>query len=163
MCAIGIERHFFLCCGDALSHTIENGANIEDIQCVELNEQRAEILRRKGYYVTQGDFIQFNPVMQKFDRVYMNPPFESSQDIDHVRHAFDLLKPGGRLVSVMSEGSFFRPDNKSTDFRNWLDIVGYSARLPKDAFKSSGTTISTRLVFADKPAPTQAQLWESER
>ena len=144
---------------------IENGASIEDIQCVEINEQRAETLRRKGYYVTRGDFMQFSPVIQKFDRVYMNPPFENGQDIDHVRHAFDLLKPGGRLASVMSEGPFFRSDNKATEFRDWLDGVGYSMQLPKDAFKSSGTTISTRLVFADKPAPlapTQARLWESE-
>ena len=31
----------------------------------------------------------------------MNPPFTHHQDIDHVRHAYDLLDAGGVLVAIM--------------------------------------------------------------
>jgi hypothetical protein len=71
--------------------------------------------------------------------------------MEHVRHAFSLLKPGGRLVSVVSEGPFFRVDNKSVAFRDWLEEVGGDVeRLPDDAFSTAEafrvTGVRTRLV-----------------
>ena len=46
----------------------------------------------------------------------MNPPFENNSDIKHVRHAFELLAPeNGKLIAIMSEGSFFRNDKQATD------------------------------------------------
>jgi 16S rRNA G1207 methylase RsmC len=56
-----------------------------------------------------------------YDRIVMNPPFENGQDIAHVEHAYELLSPGGRLVTVMSEGPFFRQDKNAASFRNWLE------------------------------------------
>jgi 16S rRNA G1207 methylase RsmC len=62
----------------------------------------------------------------------MNPPFSNGQDIDHVRHAFDLLADGGRLIAIMSEGTFYRSDKKAVNFRAWLDEhSGTSERLPE--------------------------------
>ena len=83
----------------------------------------------------------------------MNPPFENGQDMDHVRHAFGFLKPGGRLVSVMSSGAFFRGDRKALEFRDWLASVrGKDEQLPAEAFKGAfrSTSVSTRLVIIDK-------------
>jgi 2'-5' RNA ligase len=95
-----------------------------------------------------------------YDRIVMNPPFERGQDMDHVRHAFDLLKPGGRMVAIMSEGSFSRSDRKATEFRDWLEAQGgENEKLPagsftgKDAQRQTG--VSTRLVTLDKPAERQ--------
>lgn len=102
--------------------------------------------------VENADFLRTD---EKYDRIVMNPPFEKGQDIEHVRHAYDLLKPGGKLVSVMSEGPFFRNDAKAAAFREWLEEVGGgSEQLPagsftgKDAFRQTGT--ATRLVTIDK-------------
>lgn len=53
----------------------------------------------------------------------MNPPFTHHQDIDHVRHAYDLLDAGGVLVAIMCESTFFRSDKKSVEFRDFLDSV----------------------------------------
>ena len=81
----------------------------------------------------------------------MNPPFENLQDIDHVLHAFKFLKPGGRLVAVMSPGPFFRKDRKCQDFREWFDSLGGEAvDLPEGSFKESGSGINTKLVVIDK-------------
>ena len=86
----------------------------------------------------------------------MNPPFERGQDAEHVQHAYERLKPGGRLVAIMSNGPFFRSDKKAEGFRNWLDTVdGSHEELPegsfagKDAFRQTG--VNTRLVVIDKP------------
>jgi len=84
------------------------------------------------------------------DRVLMNPPFEKGQDIDHVRKAFDALKPGGRLVAVMSPGPFFRSDRKAAEFRRWFSgLGGRKVELPNGAFKASGTTASSVLAVID--------------
>jgi 16S rRNA G1207 methylase RsmC len=82
-----------------------------------------------------------------FDSIFMNPPFENLQDVDHVRHAYALLAEGGELVAVMSESPFFRMDKKAVDFRAWLDeIGGYSEQLPAGSFQESGTGVQARLV-----------------
>jgi hypothetical protein len=40
-----------------------------------------------------------------FDRIVSIPPFllTYTEDFEHVRHGFKLLKPGGRLVAVITE------------------------------------------------------------
>jgi 16S rRNA G1207 methylase RsmC len=119
------------------------GAHIEVFEC---NRKLAELLQLKGLTFAGDDFT-LSDTRLKFDRILMNPPFEKQADIDHVRHAFNHLKPGGVLVSVMAPGFEFRQDRKSTEFREWLNETGGTWEdLPGGAFKSSGTGISTRLV-----------------
>ena len=67
-------------------------------------------LEAKGYNLAgESNFLDHEG---EYDRIVMNPPFEAGQDIDHVRHAFQFLKDGGRLVSIMSPSPFFREDKK---------------------------------------------------
>jgi len=141
-------------------------AGIADVVCCEISSTLCDILAAKGHQVVHGDFLErfsvldpkdgageVTDAMRQFDRVVMNPPFERGQDIDHVRHAYKLLKPGGRLVSVISVGAFNRSDRKAADFRDWFEgIAGESEPLPdgsfKDAFRSTG--VSAVLVVLDK-------------
>ena len=115
----------------------------------EKNPQRAEKLKDTGYHLVAYDF--FDLTRPWYDVIVMNPPFENGQDIDHVRHAYHLLDEGGQLVSVMSEGTFFRGDRKATAFREWMEEVGaYNERLPEGSFKETGTGVSARLVVIRK-------------
>jgi len=87
-----------------------------NVHMVELLPANREILVRTHYGVLmdEPDFMQFNRDRDRlYDRVVMNPPFENQQDIDHVRHAFEMLRPGGILVSVMSKGITFRQRKKT--------------------------------------------------
>jgi phospholipid N-methyltransferase len=123
---------------------------------VEINGTLAAGLKAKyaGCDVHQGDFMEMSmaDLRGPFDRILMNPPFANGQDVEHVRHAFEMLKPGGRLVAVMCEGPFFRSDRKSEAFRGWLAEQDHTAEeLPADTFESSGTSVRTRLVVMDKP------------
>jgi phospholipid N-methyltransferase len=116
-------------------------------QAVELSWNCAQYLTQHGYTVTCGDFLEYHG---SADRILMNPPFSHGQDIDHVLHAFELLNPGGRIVAIMSEGTFYRGDLQARTFRGFLEGCGYSEPLPDDTFKSSGTQVRTRLVIIDR-------------
>jgi len=123
------------------------------IDCFELLTDNIVVLEKKGYSVQQGDFLQFK-VQPIFDRVVMNPPFEKQADIDHVLHAWKYLKPGGRLVAIMSAGVLFRENRKTKEFRDFIYEHGESERLPENSFKESGTGVNTCLVVIDKPEAT---------
>ena len=71
--------------------------------------------------------------------------------IEHLQHAYNQLAPGGRLVSVMSVGPFFRTDNKAQAFRTWLEGRDHEVEdLPDDAFQGieafRQTGVRTRLL-----------------
>lgn len=127
----------------------ENYSNVS-IDTIEYNMTLQEFLKVKNYPVIADDFMTYNNG-KRFDRIVMNPPFENGQDIDHVKHAYELLKDGGRIVSVMSMGPFFRNDRKATEFRAWFDNVGgYQEELPQGSFRESLTGVATCYVVIDK-------------
>ncbi|ABO35564.1 domain of unknown function DUF1738 [Methanococcus maripaludis C5] len=114
--------------------------------CIEINPRLQNILNKKGFETLESDFLEFNG---KYDKIIMNPPFEKGQDVDHVRHAYNLLNNGGKLVSIMSNSVTFRSDKKYADFRNWLSSIGgYIEELPENAFKKAfnSTGVKTCLV-----------------
>lgn len=130
---------------------VKEAAGRLSLTLFEVAPQLADILRRKGYDVAGADFLDARPGILTVDRVLMNPPFEKGQDMAHVRHAFAFLKPGGRLVAIMSPGPFFRQDSKAAAFRDWFEAVGGErVDIPAGAFKSSGTDVATVLVTVDK-------------
>jgi predicted RNA methylase len=116
------------------------------VNCWELLPKNAAVLREAGHRVVEGDFLTVPPE-PVYDRVVMNPPFAKQADIHHVNHALKFLKPGGRLVSVMSAGVVFRDNKLTTDFRDMVAARGGSIEaLEEGAFKASGTMVRTVIV-----------------
>ena len=120
---------------------------------IEISNPLREVLSAKGYNLVGDDFMAFSG--QKYDRIVMNPPFGTSTDIDHVLHAYDLLKQDGKLVAVMSESTFFRNDAKSVKFREFLDnngseIIDVDAGAFNDRTLLNTTGVKTRIVVIDK-------------
>lgn len=112
----------------------------------EINHSLCEILRAKGWDARPTDFLQVTPSPQ-YDRILMNPPFEKLADVDHVSHAYGFLAEGGRLISIMSPGPFFRDTKKCQLFRQRLEEVNASVTdLPAGSFKQSGTNVASKLV-----------------
>ncbi|NLG50401.1 MAG: class I SAM-dependent methyltransferase, partial [Chloroflexi bacterium] len=141
-----------------IADVVRETAPDADLTTLEWQPRLSDILKLKGHKVAdEQDFMQHQG---QYDRIVMNPPFEQLQDVDHVRHAYDLLKPGGRVVAIMSEGPFFRNDRKAAEFRAWLEQVGgTSEQLEAGSFYSSErpTGVNTRMVVIDKPGETMAQ------
>lgn len=135
--------------GDMVDVLKNNG--IDNINCIEINHSLKSILEIKGCEIVGSDFLEFND--KKYDRIIMNPPFENLQDIDHVRKAYDTLKDGGILVSIMSASPFFRSGEKSESFRSWINSLGAVYYKNDDgafnkAFNSTG--VSTYTIKIEK-------------
>ena len=124
----------------------------DNLCAYEINYSLCELLKAQFIPCQQADFLTIGARPDElFDRVLMNPPFENLADIDHIRHAYQFLKSGGRLVSILGESPFFRSDAKAQNFREWLDTVDATVfPLPEGAFKNSGTMVRCRVVVIDK-------------
>jgi predicted RNA methylase len=96
---------------------------------------------------TCADFLT---ITNSYDRIIMNPPFERLKDVDHITHAFDCLKPAGRVVSVASNSVTFRMEKRAVLFRQMVARYGIVTPLPNNTFKPSGTLVNTVLLELQK-------------
>ena len=91
---------------------------------------------------------------ENYDRIIMNPPFaeegKRQTDIDHINHAYKMLKKGGRLVSVMFAPVLYSKNKKSVKFRELVEKNGYFEKLPHHSFKESGTVMDTVIAVINK-------------
>ena len=120
------------------------------IRAVELRPTIVDVLRRRAFRcgepdkhiaIMQGDFLESNGELGKFDRIVMNPPFDHGADVKHIQHALTHLRPGGRLVAICAGGPRQRHAMREIGAR-WID-------LPHDAFKESGTGVSSAIVVIE--------------
>lgn len=72
--------------------------------CVEISALHCKVLAAKGYTASRADFLTM-PVVSKFDRIVMNPPFSEGRWLAHLEHAAAMLAPGGRLVAILPSGA----------------------------------------------------------
>lgn len=115
------------------------GANID---VIEISGDLRDILEAKGFNVVAHDFLDYNE--KKYDRIVMNPPFSNSNDIIHLRHAYELLKPNGVVVAIIGAGAFQRSDRTATEFREWISDSGaYVEDLPENTFKDKSLLSTT--------------------
>lgn len=140
--------------GDLMDVIHERG--ICNIIGVELNKEMDRYLKDKPYTTMTGldfiaDFAEDENIRHDWTHIIMNPPFSKQQDVSHIWAAYSILKPGGILVSVVSQSPFFRTNKKSVDFRDWLENVNAEViDIPEGAFKESGTMIRTKVIKIHK-------------
>ena len=94
----------------------------------------------------------------EYDAVVMNPPFSNDMDIDHVKHAYAHLKPGGRLVAIVSSMAGERSNNKNKQFKEWLNGLGATEEMmPEGSFKNSmnPTSVRTKIIELQKPSDSE--------
>lgn len=132
---------------------IEARPRCHTMYCVEIDPDNCAVLRNLGFHVFQMDFLALEPAaIGMFDRIVANPPFTKNQDIDHFRHMLDFLKPGGRLVCIMSPSWTFGSQKKQVQFRLLLEEIGATVEeVEAGAFKASGTNIRSVIVTFNRP------------
>lgn len=123
------------------------------VHCFELMPQNKSILEKiQTAEIVGEDFLAIDTEFE-FDRIVANPPFTKNQDIDHIKKMYEVLKEGGRLVSVASPSWTFGSQKKQVEFREWLSEIGATVEeLPEGTFKESGTSIRAMLIVIDKAA-----------
>lgn len=129
-----------------IANIIREQHPFSEIVVLDSSRKSCKVLRELGYEtVIEGDFLDYSP-KEKFDRVIMNPPFESGLDAKHIRHAYSLLRDSGRLIAIVSQ--------KTLDgivFREWVDNnKGMWISNPPFTFYANGVDIATVTVVMNK-------------
>ncbi len=121
------------------------------VACVEALDQHVAKLDSLCLTRYQGDFLLLMPErLGMHEAVAQNPPF--SREIEHVRHAYTFLKPGGVLVAIMSTGIKFREDKARKAFRLWVsEHDGSIWENPEGSFEPA-TSVRTVMVRVRRPA-----------
>jgi protein-L-isoaspartate O-methyltransferase len=130
------------------------------VTCFEIQPGLAYELRvLHGFHDTsEADFLTMLPT-RLYDKIVMNPPFDRGRDCDHVRHAYEFLKPGGTLVAVMSARAEFGTDARhkalhdlvAKDKNKWGGGGGQWRDLPERSFAHAGTNVNTVMLRLEKP------------
>ena len=123
-----------------------------EVDAVEISDTLRKLLEAKGHRVVASDFDDYAPA-ELYDAVIMNPPWSGNADVRHTRRAYDMVRPGGRVVSLISMHSSFASDRVSREFRDWLVELGADTEdNPREAFVSQWQRngIPSRMVVLHK-------------
>jgi len=132
-----------------------------DLNLIECSHSLSEFLSKKQFKIENCDFLETS---KKYDVIFMNPPFEKHQDIDHVKHAYSLLKSGGRLVSIMA-GNKGNSQKKVIEFMEFVNEFGYMEQNEAGSFKSAynSTGVSTVTIYLEKPVEAEPKKTVKEK
>lgn len=115
------------------------------------------LLKQQADYTlfVNEDFLRITNRPNFFDKIIANPPFAKNQDIDHIYKMWEVLKPGGRIVTIASKHWLYSSNKKEISFKNWLyDTVEATVNtVEAGAFEESGTKIETVMIIIDKSKP----------
>lgn len=131
-----------------------------DMVVIEAWNVNAIKLRAQGYDVIERDFLSVTPEeIGTFDFVLANPPFTRNQDIQHVMHMLQFIRPGGALSVIMSTSWLEGKTKAHAQFKDFLATQDVTVTaIEAGAFKESGTVVPTvRLDFRDVNVPRAAQ------
>ena len=119
----------------------------DHVDCIERMTDFCEILKRKKHNVIGNDLLtaETAPI---YDAVVMNPPF--SEECEHIKRAFDFLRPGGSLVAVCSSSIQWKSTRKYEQFRDWLSEHTHS--IDECGAKFEMTGVHTVVLVVDKAA-----------
>ena len=92
----------------------------------------------------EADFLQLSAadLGGQFAAVVMNPPFKQGRDIKHIRHALDMVEPGGVLVSLCYNGT--RQNEQLKPIADTWEV------LPPGSFREEGTGAEVALLTIRK-------------
>ena len=111
----------------------------------------SELLTLKGFNVVGSDFLQYEN-NNYYDCVIMNPPF--SQEQEHIKHAYDLLKVGGKLIAITSPHWTFANDKSSKEFRQWFENLNGEIVEELESGTFEMTQVRSNIIVINKDTET---------
>lgn len=127
------------------------------VDALEIHPERVaalKLIQHPNLRVQQANFLNTvpNPI---YDWVVMNPPFSGTHWMEHVVHAFEFLKPGGRLMSILPATAEDGDSAKHEKFRKWAELNAEKwgrlwRDLPQESFAEAGTRINTVILTLQK-------------
>ena len=124
---------------------------VRNIDCFEIHPLLRQAIELQQFDLIGMDFLisSPNPI---YDRVLVNPPFGNNGVANHTIHAYNFLKPGGRLITLAHHYRL-KPSHSDKQFFDWLESHDSRFLNLGTAFKKSNrtTNIPVQLIVIDKP------------
>lgn len=120
------------------------------VEVIEPLPELQTILTLQNLLVISSDFLTANTT-NSFQLVVQNPPF--SQQISHIKKAYQSLSSEGRLVSLVSNSPWQYNTSLYKQFRHWLNTFNAEVQeLPWGLFVNSDryTQVECYLITIDK-------------
>lgn len=160
----------------AISRWVPSSNNLTIIEPSEQLLNQARITAQANTTAINGTFESVSD-RTKFDRILMNPPYGRNgvTALEHLKKAFTMLKPGGRMVAIVPNGpAFDKRFNKwmlgEADAKTGKTAAGQkdlalvsSISLPRIAFAKAGTSVSTKILVLEKVPPMDKDLMEEAK
>lgn len=130
--------------GDLLDHVVSlvetkigvgNFKKNHEIDCVELNKERQDILKLKGYNVIGEDFFKMNHFEHKsYDYIIATPTYKDNIDVEHIMHMYEFLRrhSDSRIVTLTHPAWTTQNSERQQIFRKWLENKDYSMKMLND-------------------------------
>jgi predicted RNA methylase len=112
---------------------------------IEVDNEKCAKLKVLGFASICQDFLTYTD--KQFDKIIMNPPFTGGQDVQHILHAYSLLKKGGRIVSIVPSMTTEKTTKKYKELQSLITEV---IDLPDCSFEESGTKVNTKIILIIK-------------
>jgi SAM-dependent methyltransferase len=117
-----------------------------DIDCIELNKEKFDILVKDYHNAIHGDFLKLD-IQKQYDLIIAAPPFKANIDLEHIMKMYDVLINGGELISLTSPYWFTNNEPLQIRFREWLKDKSYKiSLLPDMSFSERGKTVPTAII-----------------
>ena len=122
-----------------------------EIECVEIDSNLCAILKDKGYFTVNQDFLNYN-TLKRYDCILMNPPF--AQGERHLLKALKLIENGGQCVCILNAETLKNPyTNWRQELLNRLNQYNADIEYIDNAFidAENKTDVEIALVYVNIP------------
>lgn len=122
------------------------------IECIEIDNDLCAVLKNKGWYVQNTDFLNYKSY-NNHDVILMNPPFADGDK--HLLKALKLIENGGQCVCILNAETLKNPyTNTRKELISTLQMYGADIEYFDDAFLHSEhtTNVKTAMVYVNIPA-----------
>jgi len=124
-----------------------------NLDCCEFLDVNHPSLVSQGFNVVAREFMDYRPEEQ-YDVILMNPPFSLEGSprayIDHVMHAWSMLRKGGRFAAIVPGGWKYAQDKRASEFREFVCDQLCFEELGRGEFRESGAMVRAFLIYGEK-------------
>jgi len=124
---------------------------VENVDVCEQMYSYQELLELKGFNVVGSDFLQYEN-NNYYDCIIANPPFSAEQE--HIKHAYNLLKVGGKLIAITSPHWTFANDKSSKEFRQWFENLNGEIVEELESGTFEMTQVRSNIIVINKDTET---------
>lgn len=136
--------------GILLDYILPKLPNILQVDVIELNSDKVDKLKSKGYNVIGRDYMN-TKITTPYNLILACPPFRDNVNLEHIQKMYNEVVEGGTILTLCNTQLINDNTEKSIQFRKFLNSVNYSiTMLPDNSFIERYKTVPTILIKIKK-------------